>query len=187
MIFSLVFHSHPGDRAGVQTQLITPLDLYRSSSARLSQAVVDGVHALGGHVKGRLNEILNEMSWLRNIHFHFLSSLSSYFAVWLSSDYGLVTTPQLHYMVCCQNTQGKYGEATVEGYYKKLSAAFIQLTKNVRSHVFLCLYSDLLHRHVWVLLQYVWITSFSLPLFLYFRHSIAQMTRSTSPWMVLMV
>lgn len=50
----------------------------------------------------------------------------------LSSDYGLVTTPQLHYMVCCQNTQGKYGEATVEGYYKKLSEAFIQLTKNVR-------------------------------------------------------
>uniref|UniRef100_A0A665V7M2 Phosphoacetylglucosamine mutase n=1 Tax=Echeneis naucrates TaxID=173247 RepID=A0A665V7M2_ECHNA len=37
-----------------------------------------------------------------------------------SKDYGLVTTPQLHYMVCCQNTQGKYGEPTVEGYYRKL-------------------------------------------------------------------
>lgn len=47
-----------------------------------------------------------------------------------SKDYGLVTTPQLHYMVCCQNTQGKYGEATVGGYYKKLCQAFIQLTKN---------------------------------------------------------
>ncbi|XP_068432628.1 phosphoacetylglucosamine mutase [Clinocottus analis] len=47
-----------------------------------------------------------------------------------SKDYGLVTTPQLHYMVCCQNTQGKYGEATEEGYYKKFSQAFIQLTKN---------------------------------------------------------
>ncbi|KAM6992089.1 phosphoacetylglucosamine mutase [Tautogolabrus adspersus] len=47
-----------------------------------------------------------------------------------SKDYGLVTTPQLHYMVCCQNTQGKYGEATVEGYYNKLCQAFIQLTKN---------------------------------------------------------
>uniref|UniRef100_UPI003AABCF37 phosphoacetylglucosamine mutase isoform X1 n=1 Tax=Centroberyx gerrardi TaxID=166262 RepID=UPI003AABCF37 len=69
----------------------------RSSSARLSQAVLDGVSALGGH----------------------------------SKDYGLVTTPQLHYMVCCQNTQGRYGEATVEGYYRKLSQAFIQLTKNV--------------------------------------------------------
>uniref|UniRef100_A0AAX7U240 Phosphoacetylglucosamine mutase n=1 Tax=Astatotilapia calliptera TaxID=8154 RepID=A0AAX7U240_ASTCA len=57
----------------------------RSSSASLSQAVLDGVSALGGH----------------------------------SKDYGLVTTPQLHYMVCCQNTQGKYGEATVEGYYTK--------------------------------------------------------------------
>ncbi|XP_072218556.1 phosphoacetylglucosamine mutase [Leuresthes tenuis] len=68
----------------------------RSSSARLSQAVLDGINALGGH----------------------------------SKDFGLVTTPQLHYMVCCQNTQGKYGDATVEGYYSKLSQAFSQLTKN---------------------------------------------------------
>ncbi|XP_028253902.1 phosphoacetylglucosamine mutase [Parambassis ranga] len=68
----------------------------RSSSASLSQAVLDGVSCLGG----------------------------------LSKDYGLVTTPQLHYMVCCQNTQGKYGDATVEGYYKKLCQAFIRLTKN---------------------------------------------------------
>uniref|UniRef100_V9K8C4 Phosphoacetylglucosamine mutase n=1 Tax=Callorhinchus milii TaxID=7868 RepID=V9K8C4_CALMI len=43
-------------------------------------------------------------------------------------DYGLVTTPQLHYMVCCWNTQEQYGTATVEGYYKKLSQAFIALT-----------------------------------------------------------
>ncbi|XP_004083772.1 phosphoacetylglucosamine mutase [Oryzias latipes] len=68
----------------------------RSSSASLSQAVLDGVHALGGH----------------------------------SKDYGLVTTPQLHYMVCCKNTQGKYGDATVEGYYKKLCQAFTQLVGN---------------------------------------------------------
>uniref|UniRef100_A0A4W6EN35 Phosphoacetylglucosamine mutase n=1 Tax=Lates calcarifer TaxID=8187 RepID=A0A4W6EN35_LATCA len=66
----------------------------RSSSASLSQAVLDGVSALGGH----------------------------------SKDYGLVTTPQLHYMVCCQNTQGKYGEATIEGYYRKLCQAFIHLS-----------------------------------------------------------
>ncbi|XP_046877348.1 phosphoacetylglucosamine mutase isoform X2 [Hypomesus transpacificus] len=69
----------------------------RSSSDSLSQAVLDGVSALGGQ----------------------------------SRDYGKVTTPQLHYMVCCQNTQGRYGDATVEGYYQKLSQAFIQLTKNV--------------------------------------------------------
>lgn len=47
-----------------------------------------------------------------------------------SKDYDLVTTPQLHYMVRCQNTQGEYGEATVNGYYKKLSQAFLQLLKN---------------------------------------------------------
>ncbi|XP_054900458.1 phosphoacetylglucosamine mutase [Poeciliopsis prolifica] len=68
----------------------------RSSSASLSQAVLNGVKAFGGH----------------------------------SKDYGLVTTPQLHYMVCCQNTHGKYGEATVEGYYRKLSQAFSQLAKD---------------------------------------------------------
>ncbi|XP_068609666.1 phosphoacetylglucosamine mutase [Brachionichthys hirsutus] len=68
----------------------------RSSSASLSQAVLDGVSALGGR----------------------------------SRDYGLLTTPQLHYMVRCHNTRGEYGEATLEGYYKKLSQAFIQLTKN---------------------------------------------------------
>ncbi|XP_019714660.1 phosphoacetylglucosamine mutase-like, partial [Hippocampus comes] len=70
----------------------------RSSSERLSQAVLDGVSSLGGR----------------------------------SKDYGLVTTPQLHYMVCCHNTHGQYGEATVEGYYGKLCQAFIELTKNVR-------------------------------------------------------
>ncbi|NXT78875.1 AGM1 mutase, partial [Zapornia atra] len=48
-------------------------------------------------------------------------------------DYGLVTTPQLHYMVCCQNTQGQYGKATLEGYYEKLSKAFMELIKQVNS------------------------------------------------------
>ncbi|CAL8316651.1 unnamed protein product [Merluccius merluccius] len=69
----------------------------RSSSARLSEAVLDGVTALRGH----------------------------------SKDYGLVTTPQLHYMVCCCNTQGEYGQASVEGYYHKLLQAFAELTKYV--------------------------------------------------------
>lgn len=46
-------------------------------------------------------------------------------------DYGLVITPQLHYMVCCQNTQGQYGKATLEGYYEKLSKAFTELIKQV--------------------------------------------------------
>ncbi|KFU84489.1 Phosphoacetylglucosamine mutase, partial [Chaetura pelagica] len=48
-------------------------------------------------------------------------------------DYGLVTTPQLHYMVRCQNTQGQYGKATLEGYYKKLSKAFTELIKQVNT------------------------------------------------------
>ncbi|XP_036999706.2 phosphoacetylglucosamine mutase isoform X3 [Artibeus jamaicensis] len=44
-------------------------------------------------------------------------------------DYGLLTTPQLHYMVYCRNTSGQYGKATLDGYYQKLSAAFVELTK----------------------------------------------------------
>ncbi|KAI6071396.1 Phosphoacetylglucosamine mutase [Aix galericulata] len=44
-------------------------------------------------------------------------------------DYGLVTTPQLHYVVCCQNTGGQYGKPTLEGYYQKLSKAFMELIK----------------------------------------------------------
>ncbi|NXP28483.1 AGM1 mutase, partial [Scytalopus superciliaris] len=48
-------------------------------------------------------------------------------------DYGLVTTPQLHYMVRCQNTQGQYGKATLEGYYEKLSKAFMELIKQSHS------------------------------------------------------
>ncbi|NXX42255.1 AGM1 mutase, partial [Tricholaema leucomelas] len=48
-------------------------------------------------------------------------------------DYGLVTTPQLHYLVCCQNTQGQYGKATLEGYYEKLSKAFTELMKQAPS------------------------------------------------------
>ncbi|KAF9206015.1 Phosphoacetylglucosamine Mutase [Haplosporangium sp. Z 27] len=44
-----------------------------------------------------------------------------------STDYGIVTTPQLHYITRCLNTAGTpeaYGEPTTEGYYKKLAAAF---------------------------------------------------------------
>ena len=42
-------------------------------------------------------------------------------------DYGYLTTPQLHYMVRCVNTKNTpyaFGEATEEGYYKKMAQAF---------------------------------------------------------------
>ncbi|PLW08493.1 hypothetical protein PCANC_22028 [Puccinia coronata f. sp. avenae] len=40
---------------------------------------------------------------------------------------GLKTTPQLHYLVKCLNDGGTYGAPTEEGYYTKLSQAFIAL------------------------------------------------------------
>ncbi|XP_023682381.1 phosphoacetylglucosamine mutase [Paramormyrops kingsleyae] len=45
-------------------------------------------------------------------------------------DYGVLTTPQLHFMVRCENTQSRYGNPTTEGYYQKLSQAFVQLVKH---------------------------------------------------------
>lgn len=42
-------------------------------------------------------------------------------------DFGTFTTPQLHYVTRCINTQGtsfQYGEPTEEGYYKKMAEAF---------------------------------------------------------------
>ncbi|KAK3810879.1 MAG: Phosphoacetylglucosamine mutase [Benniella sp.] len=48
------------------------------------------------------------------------------------TDYGILTTPQLHYITRCLNTAGTpeaYGEPTEEGYYKKLAAAFKTLVE----------------------------------------------------------
>ncbi|XP_059177328.1 phosphoacetylglucosamine mutase-like [Physella acuta] len=59
-------------------------------------------------------------------------------------DFGLLTTPQLHYIVCCKNTNGQYGEPTEKGYYEKLSKAFIKLNKDIKSKKYVPqLYLDL--------------------------------------------
>lgn len=42
------------------------------------------------------------------------------------TDYGLLTTPQLHYIIRCLNTKGtpyEFGEPTEQGYYEKLAAS----------------------------------------------------------------
>ncbi len=40
------------------------------------------------------------------------------------TDYGVVSTPQLHFFVTCENTNKAYGEPNEEGYFSKLSSAF---------------------------------------------------------------
>eukprot|EP00093_Oithona_nana_P008348 08348.XXX_231475_229406_1 [CDS] Oithona nana genome sequencing. len=56
-------------------------------------------------------------------------------------DYGVVSTPQLHYFVVCHNTKGAYGQASIEGYFEKLSKAFVdfrqgqKLTGNYKNTV----------------------------------------------------
>lgn len=47
-------------------------------------------------------------------------------------DYGFLTTPQLHFMVRCRNSEGTpdaYGVPTEVGYYEKFSAAFKRAMK----------------------------------------------------------
>jgi phosphoacetylglucosamine mutase len=41
-----------------------------------------------------------------------------------SLDIGVVTTPQLHYMVVCINTKGGYGLPSLPGYFEKITNAF---------------------------------------------------------------
>jgi phosphoacetylglucosamine mutase len=48
-----------------------------------------------------------------------------------------LTTPQLHYLVRCINTQGTpyaYGEPTEKGYYEKLAAAYKKVMKGRKSN-----------------------------------------------------
>ncbi|KAG6194459.1 hypothetical protein E4U10_002894 [Claviceps purpurea] len=48
------------------------------------------------------------------------------------TDYKIVTTPQLHYITRCINTEGTpeaYGDPTLVGYYKKLGGAFVRALK----------------------------------------------------------
>ncbi|XP_046421904.1 phosphoacetylglucosamine mutase [Neodiprion fabricii] len=43
------------------------------------------------------------------------------------NDFAVITTPQLHYLVVCLNTNESYGIATLHGYYQKLSNAFKEI------------------------------------------------------------
>ncbi|XP_076060612.1 phosphoglucomutase 3-like protein nst [Oratosquilla oratoria] len=42
-------------------------------------------------------------------------------------DFGIVSTPVIHFVVTCHNDGGKYGEPTEDGYYKKMTQAFKKL------------------------------------------------------------
>ncbi|XP_012137659.2 phosphoglucomutase 3-like protein nst [Megachile rotundata] len=46
------------------------------------------------------------------------------------NNFGIVTTPQLHYLVVCINTNGSYGDPTISGYYVKLTEAFKRIRQS---------------------------------------------------------
>ncbi|XP_053672811.1 phosphoacetylglucosamine mutase [Anopheles nili] len=50
------------------------------------------------------------------------------------TEFGIVTTPMLHYFVTCTNTQHAYGSPTEEGYMNKLIAAFKILRGESNEH-----------------------------------------------------
>jgi phosphoacetylglucosamine mutase len=55
-------------------------------------------------------------------------------------DYGFLTTPQLHYMVRCLNTEGTkdaYGTPTEKGYYEKFGTAFKTALRGKKTHGYL--------------------------------------------------
>lgn len=58
-----------------------------------------------------------------------------------ATDFGLLTTPQLHYIVRCVNSDGEYGEGSEQGYYSKLASAYLRLREltgqsgNYQAHV----------------------------------------------------
>ena len=53
----------------------------------------------------------------------------------IAKDFGIVSTPQLHYFVVCENTKGEYGKPTIDGYYEKLSAAFNAFREKVKKYL----------------------------------------------------
>ena len=48
-------------------------------------------------------------------------------------DFGVVSTPQLHYFVVCSNTQGAYGVPNLEGYFQKLAKAYLEFRNGTES------------------------------------------------------
>ena len=49
-----------------------------------------------------------------------------------AKDFGIVSTPMIHYFVVCKNTDGAYGECSEKGYNEKLSKAFKTIRGQVR-------------------------------------------------------
>lgn len=52
------------------------------------------------------------------------------------TDYKLLTTPQLHYLTRCTNTEGtpqSYGDVSEKGYYEKLGSAFARAIKGKKT------------------------------------------------------
>ena len=53
------------------------------------------------------------------------------------TNYGVLSTPQLHFFVVCKNTNGEYGTASEEGYFEKLGKAFVLFGNGVSFNNFI--------------------------------------------------
>lgn len=51
-------------------------------------------------------------------------------------DFGVITTPMLHFFVRCSNTNGLYGQPNENSYYSKLTDAFKTVRKMASTFVY---------------------------------------------------
>lgn len=56
-------------------------------------------------------------------------------------DFGIITTPMLHFFVRCYNTNGQYGQPNEHSYYTKLTNSFKIMRKMASIYIYmLCMY-----------------------------------------------
>lgn len=62
-------------------------------------------------------------------------------------DFGIITTPMLHFFVRCYNTNGLYGQPSEHSYYTKLTNSFKTLRKMASK-----LHTYLINRNIFAVL-----------------------------------
>ena len=83
-----------------------------------------------GNLLGRLDNFLENMCFSRPHPKCSLAMMWKSFLLIL----GLLTTPQLHYIVCCLN-RPSYGTPSEDGYYQKYSTAYKKLKSLVSAYI----------------------------------------------------
>ncbi|EEP82460.1 phosphoacetylglucosamine mutase [Uncinocarpus reesii 1704] len=121
----MITASHnPADDNGVK--LIDPMAEWEAYATKLANTPLE---KLGDVYEELIKEI--DVTWTPWSSFGVLTAALNATGIEYT-DFKYLTTPQLHYIVRCQNTLGtpyEYGEPTEQGYYEKISKAFKTVMK----------------------------------------------------------